>query len=51
MLLRGVSEPSPDDQTDLIMANLPNVASSLDAGAIVTITPSRVRIRDLPIEG
>lgn len=51
VLLRGVSELTPDDHADLITSNLPTVAAALETGAIVTITPSRVRVRDLPIDG
>ncbi|MFP3882148.1 MAG: DUF5615 family PIN-like protein [Actinomycetota bacterium] len=51
VLLRGVSELTPDDHADLIASNLSSVAAALEAGAIVTITPSRVRVRDLPING
>ena len=51
VLLRRVSELTPDDHTDLIVSNLPSVAAALEAGAIVTITPARVRVRDLPING
>ena len=51
VLLRGVSDLTPDDHADLIASNLPSVATALEAGAIVTITPSRVRVRDLPING
>lgn len=51
VLLRGVSELTPDDHAGLIASNLSSVATALEAGAIVTITPSRVRVRDLPIDG
>jgi predicted nuclease of predicted toxin-antitoxin system len=51
VLLRGVSELTPDDHAGLIVSNLSSVAAALEAGAIVTITPSRVRVRDLPIDG
>jgi len=51
VLLRGVSQLPANVHADLIVANLPSVATALEAGAIVTITPSRVRVRDLPIDG
>ena len=31
-------------------ANLPSVAEDLERGAVVTITPTGVRVRDLPID-
>jgi hypothetical protein len=39
VLLRGVSELTPDDHADLIAANMSSVAGALKAGAIVTLTP------------
>lgn len=39
VLLRGVSELTPDDHAELIVSNLSSVAAALEAGAIVTITP------------
>lgn len=49
VLLRGVSELTSDDHAALILGNLPSVTTALDTGAIVTITPTRVRVRDLPV--
>lgn len=50
ILLRGVAELSPGEHAELLVANLPSVAGDLGHGAIVTITPTRVRVRDLPVE-
>ncbi len=50
VLLRGVAEESPSAHAELLVANLPSVTDDLRHGAIVTITPARVRVRDLPIE-
>jgi len=33
----------------MILANLPDLADSLDAGWVATFEPSRIRIRMLPI--
>ena len=35
---------------ELLVANLPSVAEDLEGGVIVTISPSRVRVRTLPID-
>lgn len=50
VLLRSVAELSPSKHADLLVANLPSVAEDLERGAVVTITPTRVRVRDLPID-
>ena len=50
VLLRGVAEEPPGTHADLLIANLASLSEALDAGAIATITPSRVRVRDLPIQ-
>lgn len=50
VLLRGVTEQFPEDHADLLLANLPSLADDLERGAIATITPTRVRVRDLPIQ-
>ena len=46
---RGASEIPPEIHAELLVENLPQVSDALDVGAIVTITPTRVRVRDLPI--
>jgi predicted nuclease of predicted toxin-antitoxin system len=49
VLLRGVAELSPDEHAQLLAANLPTVREDLERGAVVTLTPDRIRVRDLPI--
>ena len=49
MLLRGVSELSPAEHAQLLLDNLPAVHQDLDAGAIVSLSPTQMRIRDLPV--
>ncbi|WP_419853658.1 DUF5615 family PIN-like protein [Candidatus Poriferisodalis sp.] len=47
--LRGVSHRPPEAQAALLVAGLPTVAGALNAGAIVSLSPTSVRARDLPI--
>lgn len=47
--LRGVAELRSDDHTALLIANLPLIADDLERGAIVSLSPTRLAIRDLPI--
>jgi len=49
VLLRHANELRPDDQIALLVANLPVVSEELEEGAVVTITPDRMRIRKLPM--
>lgn len=47
--LRRASELSPDEHAALLIANLPTVMDDLADGAIVSLSPGRVRVRELPI--
>lgn len=49
VLLRGVAELAPDAHAALLLANLPVVREDLERGAIVSLSPDRIRVRDLPI--
>jgi predicted nuclease of predicted toxin-antitoxin system len=49
ILFRHGSERRPADQVARLVANLPQLESSLDDGSIVVIEPARVRIRSLPL--
>lgn len=49
LLIRSSDPLTPDQQADIILANLRTVAADLENGAIVTFTRNRIRIRQLPI--
>jgi predicted nuclease of predicted toxin-antitoxin system len=49
VLLRSSDHLTPDEQSDLIIRALDTVAEDLVAGAIASVTPSRIRIRTLPV--
>lgn len=48
--LRGVAELLADERAALLAANLPAIAAALDAGAVVSLSPTRPAVRSLPIE-
>jgi len=47
--LRHVAELRPDEHVKLLLANLPTIADDLERGVIVSLSPTRLAIRDLPI--
>lgn len=47
--LRGVAELPRSSHLQLLVDNLPNVAEDLESGAIVSLSPSRLAVRRLPI--
>lgn len=49
LLLRRITRRRAHDQARLILANLPAVDADLDAGAVVTVSDERLRIRWLPL--
>ena len=49
ILLRHTKELTVDAQIVLLVANLPTVSDDLEQGAVVTITPDRLRVRRLPL--
>jgi predicted nuclease of predicted toxin-antitoxin system len=49
ILFRGSTPRRPQDLAALLLVNLPSVEAYLQAGAIVVIEPTRVRVRTLPI--
>jgi predicted nuclease of predicted toxin-antitoxin system len=49
LLLRSADHLRPNEQAELMAANLPQIAEDLEKGAIVSLTSDRLRIRELPI--
>lgn len=47
--LRHLAEATPDDHAELLESNLPLIADDLARGAIVSLSPVRMALRDLPI--
>lgn len=47
--LRHIAELGPDEHIALLVANLPQLTEVLDRGAIVSLSPTRLAVRDLPI--
>jgi predicted nuclease of predicted toxin-antitoxin system len=51
VIFRRGTDRSPDHQVELLLGVLPSVSESLDAGCVVVIEETRVRLRMLPIGG
>lgn len=49
ILFRTGSRNRPEEQTALLLANLPNIEQALLIGSIVTFKGALVRIRSLPL--
>ncbi len=49
ILLRSADRLAPEQQANLILANLDAVASDLGSGAVVTIGRGHLRVRTLPM--
>lgn len=49
LMLRSSDRLTPDQQVELILATLAQVGNELDAGAVASVTPERIRVRTLPI--
>jgi predicted nuclease of predicted toxin-antitoxin system len=47
--LRGVAELPPAAHLRLLVDNLPTVAEDLEGGAVVSLSPTRLAVRQLPI--
>jgi predicted nuclease of predicted toxin-antitoxin system len=51
VLFRGELSHRPQDQSDLLLANLPHLEATLQLGAVVVFEAGRIRMRTLPIGG
>lgn len=51
VLLRHVNDLTPDQHARLLVSNLDSITDELDAGAVVSISTARIRVRRLPIVG
>lgn len=49
VLIRRGSQRRPEEQTALLLANLPAIADSLESGCIAVIDNERLRVRTLPL--
>lgn len=49
ILLRSSDKLSPASQAELIVVNLPSVTPELASGAVVSMSPTFVRVRRLPM--
>lgn len=47
--LRHDAEFGPDEQAELLLANLPTITDDVERAAIVSLGPTRLAIRDLSI--
>ncbi|MFP4148176.1 MAG: DUF5615 family PIN-like protein [Nitriliruptoraceae bacterium] len=49
VMLRSSDHLTPDEQARLVAVVLTRVGDELEAGAIASVTPERIRLRSLPI--
>lgn len=49
ILFRGATPRNPTGQVNLLIANLAEIAPSIERGAVVVLEPQRIRVRSLPI--
>ena len=49
ILFRGATPRNPIGQVKLLLANLAEIAPSIERGAVVVLEPQRIRVRSLPM--
>jgi predicted nuclease of predicted toxin-antitoxin system len=49
VLLRSANHLAPADQANLIIDNLPSIVADLEAGAVVSLSSTHLRVRRLPM--
>lgn len=49
ILFRHGTQRQPEQQAEILLANIEAIASDLAAGSVVVIEPSRIRVRSLPL--
>lgn len=49
IIIRRGSQRRPEQQADLLLANLSRVSSALEEGSVIILESRRIRIRSLPI--
>ena len=49
ILFRGATPRNPIGQIKLLIANLAEIAPSIERGAVVVLEPQRIRVRSLPM--
>jgi predicted nuclease of predicted toxin-antitoxin system len=50
ILLRSSDHLTPDEQADLVLASLEHTSGDLEAGAVASLRPGRIRLRLLPVD-
>lgn len=47
--LRHVAELQPHGHVKLLLANLPTITDDVERGVVVSLSPTRLAVRDLPV--
>lgn len=47
--MRGVGDLAPEAHAVLLIANIPAIAEELERGAVASLSPTRLAVRDLPV--